>query len=87
MSWHETRRTMWDMCLYRLFRVIRVKHHDELLDRYCRLTAQYIAVKNRLDELTKDMLADPYIPSKDEREAMRDLVLGEGFNETSNGGD
>jgi phage gp36-like protein len=73
--------------IHRLFRVVPLEQHNEILDRYCRLTAQYIAVKTRLDELTKDMLADPYIPSKDERKAMRDLVLGEGFNETSNGGD
>lgn len=77
--------------IHRLFRVVPLEQHNEILDRYCRLTAQYIAVKTRLDELTdeltRDMLADLYIPSKDEREAMCDLVLGEGFNETSNGGD
>ena len=50
-TWRETRQTLWDMILYRLFRVVRLKHHDQLLDRYCRLTAQYIAMKSRADEL------------------------------------
>lgn len=87
MGWDESRRTMWDMILYNWFRMVRVKHYEQLAGNYLRLTKRYIHVKERLDDMTRDMLAEPYTPTEEERKAMRDIVLGGGFNETADGGD